>query len=315
MENSLSECMESNYRETNMKQILILSGKGGTGKTTVASALFDLSIKNKQSDEIIAVDCDVDASNFPYVFPYEIIEENEFFGMKKASLIPDKCSSCKSCLNSCRYNAISWDEKKEIPIINQRLCEGCGVCEYTCPNQAIHSIQTQAGTIYQVQTSTDQDYTYFFANLLPGEDISGKLVTAVREKAITYAQEHGSELVILDGSPGIGCPVIASITGVDKVIIVTEPSKSALNDLIRLIQLVKHFKIPINLVINKCDIFLPVVDEIQELCKLNDIEIISMIPYDEKVIEALNNNQSIITFDFENVVSKEIQKIYEKVMN
>ena len=298
-----------------MKQILIISGKGGTGKTTIASALYDLQLQQRKENEVIAVDCDVDASNFPYVFPYTVTKKNSFFGMNKAILKGDLCSSCKVCMNSCRFNAITWDEEKDIPVINTRLCEGCGVCEYICPNQAIKMEKAQAGTIYQVQTLENSSNTYFFAHLLPGEDISGKLVTAVREKAFKFAQRHETEYILLDGSPGIGCPVIASITGVDKLLIVTETSKSAISDLKRLILLIKHFNIPMSLVINKSDIFTPIIDEIVDLCKVNKIEIISMIPYNEKVIEALNNNQSIIQYDSNNIVSLEIKKISEKIFN
>ena len=298
-----------------MKQILIISGKGGTGKTTIASALYDLQIQQRSVDKVIAVDCDVDASNFPYVFPYTVIEEQKFFGMNKAILNSDSCSSCKVCMNSCRFNAISWNKERDIPIINTRLCEGCGVCEYLCPNQSITLERSQAGTIYQVQTSKNQNNTYFFAHLLPGEDISGKLVTAVREETIKYARKHMTDYILLDGSPGIGCPVIASITGVDKIIIVTEPSKSAVSDLKRLILLIKHFNIPMILIINKADIFSPIIDEIIDLCNVNNIELISRIPYNEKVLEALNNNQSIIQYDENNIVSQEIKKISDKIFN
>ena len=298
-----------------MKQILIISGKGGTGKTTIASALYDLQIQQRKENEVIAVDCDVDASNFPYVFPYTVTEEDSFFGMNKAILDSDECSSCKECMNSCRFNAITWNEKKDIPQINTRLCEGCGVCEYVCPNKAIKLEKSQAGTIYQVETSENKSNTYFFAHLLPGEDISGKLVTAVREKASKYAQNNETEYILLDGSPGIGCPVIASITSVDKILIVTEPSKSAVSDLKRLILLIKYFNIPMSLIINKSDIFTPIIEEIVDLCKINKIEIISKIPYNEKVIEALNNNQSIIQYDSNNVVSREIKKISDKIFN
>lgn len=298
-----------------MKQILIISGKGGTGKTTIASALYGLQIHQRKVNGIIAVDCDVDASNFPFVFPFTVIEEDSFFGMDKAVLQSDQCSSCKVCMNSCRFNAISWDKEKDLPVINTRLCEGCGVCENLCPTDTIKLEKKQAGIIYQVQTSDSKNNTYFFAHLLPGEDISGKLVTAVREKAVDYAQEHESEYILLDGSPGIGCPVIASITGVDQILIVIEPSKSALSDLKRLMLLIQHFAIPTSLVINKYDLFSPLVDEIIDLCEVNNIEIIGKIPYNEKVNEALHNNQSIIQYDKKNIVSQEIIKISEKLFN
>ena len=223
-----------------MKQLTIISGKGGTGKTTLTAAFASLA-----KDAVFA-DCDVDAADLHLILNPEIKETIEFSGLKIAEKDNEKCTDCGECLKHCRFNAIDEDYN----IINQR-CEGCGVCEFVCPSEAIQLVDRRSGVAYRSMTRFGP---MAHAVLNIAEEASGKLVSLVRNHARLMAHENHKELIIIDGPPGIGCPVISAITGVDVVLIVTEPTLSGIHDMYRILGVTKHFNIPAILCINKEDI-------------------------------------------------------------
>ncbi len=277
-------------------QLAIVSGKGGTGKTSIV-ACFSALAKNK-----VLADCDVDAPNLHLILEPEIKYKEEFIGSKKAAIIPDKCISCGKCKEYCRFDAVVFDERYRI---DEVICEGCGVCVYVCPANAIEFKESISGHLFV----SDSKYgKLVHARLKVGEENSGKLVEKVRRKA----KELG-ENIIIDGPPGIGCPVIASLSGVDKALIVTEPTFSGLHDLKRVLKLVEHFKLDAFVCINKYDINPEVAKEIEEYCKAMKIKVIGKIPYDEKVTEAMVNGRAIVEYDTEAKASKEIRKIFSSL--
>jgi MinD superfamily P-loop ATPase len=278
-------------------QLVVLSGKGGTGKTSIVAS-FSVLMKDK-----ILADCDVDAPNLHLILKPEVQYKEEFKGSKKAVIITEKCISCGKCKEYCRFGAIFFEDNKYQ--IDEVLCEGCGVCAYICPVNAINLEENISGYLFVSNTRYGK---LAHAKLNIGEENSGKLVEKVRRKA----KELG-ENIIIDGPPGIGCPVIASLSGVDKVLIVTEPTFSGLHDLKRVLKLAEHFKLETFVCINKYDINPEVAKEIEEYCKAMKIKVIGKIPYDEKVTEAMVNGKAIVEYDSEAKASKEIRKIFSSL--
>lgn len=278
-------------------QLVVLSGKGGTGKTSVVASFSVL-----MEDKILA-DCDVDAPNLHLILKPEVQYKEEFKGSKKAVIITEKCISCGKCKEHCRFGAIFFENNKYQ--VDEVLCEGCGVCAYICPADAINLEESISGYLFVSNTRYGK---LAHAKLNVGEENSGKLVEKVRRKA----KELG-ENIIIDGPPGIGCPVIASLSGVDKVLIVTEPTFSGLHDLKRVLKLAQHFKLETFVCINKYDINPEVAKEIEEYCKAMKIKVIGKIPYDEKVTEAMVNGKAIVEYDGEAKASKEIRKIFSSL--
>ncbi len=268
--------------DKNYKQIVILSGKGGTGKTTVATALSEIA-----EDKVI-IDTDVDAANMHLVFNYYINSEYDYYGGKKAEIDTNKCSQCGICESVCRFDAIR-DFK-----VNRSSCEGCGFCYRVCPDNAISFYESKSG-VYSECELEDQS-KFYYARLLAGEGNSGKLVSEIKKKAYEQAKEN-VKWIIVDGPPGIGCPVNASLSGVDFVVIVTEPTQSGLHDLKRLIELLRIFKIPSGVIINKFDINADMSRNIEGFIKSEGINILAKIPFSKKFIKAIQNSISIIEYD------------------
>ncbi len=265
-----------------MKQLTIISGKGGTGKTTVASNFIKLASNQ------IAVDCDVDAANLHILLEPEIKKEEEFIGGAVAKVTGD-CINCGKCEEACRFDAIS-DSETDIKIDELR-CEGCGVCEYICPTDAIELKAEKQGSSFVSETKF---CTLVHARLLPGAENSGLLITRIRNTAEDIAGEKNIKLVIIDGAPGIGCPVISSLNGVDATLIVTEPTLSAISDFKKVYEVAKIFDIKVFACINKFDINLENTKEIEEFCSKNNIEVIGKIPYDDKVALTLSRKKFIV---------------------
>ena len=264
------------------KQIVILSGKGGTGKTTVATALSEIA-KDK-----IVIDTDVDAANMHLVLDYYINAEYDYYGGKKAEINPNKCSQCGMCELVCRFDAI-----KEFKV-SRTSCEGCGFCFRVCPDDAISFYESKSG-VYSACELEDQS-KFYYAQLLAGEGNSGKLVSEIKKKAYEQVKEN-VKWIIIDGPPGIGCPVNASLSGVDFVVIVTEPTQSGLHDLKRLINLLEIFKIPSGVIINKYDINTDMSNSIEKFIRPEGISLLAKIPFDKKFIKAIQNSKSIIEYD------------------
>jgi MinD superfamily P-loop ATPase len=286
---------------TDIKELVIVSGKGGTGKTSLAGALTSLF-----KDKVIA-DCDVDAANLHIIItPKEVISQKEFIGSKKARINPDRCTQCDVCRDVCRYGAIS----KEY-IIDPVLCEGCGACYFLCPAKAIDFTPQLAGYCYICRTPSNESFV--FAELLPGEENSGKLVAEVRNEAREEAKARGTELILIDGPPGIGCPVISSLTGVNFALIVTEPTPTGVHDLKRIVDLTRHFKIKAALVVNKSDINPDYVGDIKKYCEDEGLIYLGEIPYDSKITEAQKNMKTILDFAPNSEVSRAIKEIHKKI--
>ena len=285
-----------------MKKITVISGKGGTGKTTVVANLAYLA------QDLVLADCDVDAPNLHLLLNPEVNNSSIFKSNKLAIKDQEKCTDCGVCYDVCRFNAIDPVNYE----IDEYKCEGCGVCVAMCPEDALSLKLLDTGEIYN---STTRFGPMVHANLKIGSDNSGKLVSEVREKAVETAEEQDKDLILIDGSPGIGCPVISSITGVDLVLFVTEPSKSGFSDLKRVAQVIQHFNIPALAVINKYDINEKISREIEEYLKEEDIELVGKISYSSDVVDSLRNAQLIVEQEQDNKVSKEIEGIWIKIQN
>ncbi|MHC1582131.1 MAG: ATP-binding protein [Candidatus Syntropharchaeia archaeon] len=278
-----------------MRQIVIISGKGGTGKTTIVASFASLA-----SNKIIA-DCDVDAPNLHLVLNPEIERREEFRGSRVAVIDREKCIECGICEEKCRFDAIHGYE------IDAILCEGCGVCVVSCPEEAIRMEEKVSGYAFISNTRYGE---MSHAELRAGEEASGKLVTMVRKNAVDLAGE--SDLVLIDGSPGIGCPVISSLTGVDLAMVVTEPSQSGLHDLKRIMGVVEHFGIRTVVCINKYDINLEITEEIEKFCEEKRIEVVGKIPYDDSVTRAMVEGIPVVEFEDSNA-GEEIRKMWNRI--
>ncbi|MBO8160515.1 MAG: 4Fe-4S binding protein [Thermosipho sp. (in: Bacteria)] len=285
-----------------MKQIAIVSGKGGTGKTTLSSSLGIL-FKNT-----ILADCDVDAANLNLMFNSKIIEKYDYYGGKKAVIDPKKCDGCGICKEVCRFEAVIY--KNNIYKIDQYACEGCNACVISCPQKAIKLTESLSGNYYY---STSENKNIVHANLNPGEETSGGLVAEVRKLSIEKGKILKKEIILIDGAPGIGCPATSSITATYFVIIVTEPTSSGIHDLKRIIDTVKHFKRNFAIVINKYDINEEITNKIEEFCKTENIEILGKIPFDETVEEAILNTRPVVTYE-NSKAAKAIIEIYKKLL-
>ncbi len=267
-----------------MKQVLILSGKGGTGKTTVASAFIKLSNAKAYAD------CDVDAPNLHLISDWQTEpKRSDYFGLDKAQIDPQLCVQCDACRQNCRFDAIIGGESYQV---NPYACEGCGVCAYVCPAQAIKMVPSVDGDL---MLYADAEKTFSTAQLKMGSGTSGLLVTQVKKQMKEHATD--ADLAIIDGSPGIGCPVIASLSGVDMVLVVAEPSISGISDMQRIIHTAARFGVKIAVCINKYDNNLENTAKIEQYCQENDLAMVGKIPYDPNAIRAINNGHSIVDID------------------
>ena len=281
-----------------MKELTIISGKGGTGKTSVVASFAALA-QNK-----VLADGDVDAADLHLILVPEIRHEEDFMGGRTARINLEVCTECGECLERCQFDAISPDF-----VVNRIDCEGCGVCVHFCPVEAIDFPQNICGKWYISETRLGP---MVHAKLGIAEENSGLLVSLVRNQARVLAEERGLDTIIVDGPPGIGCPVIASITGASAVLIVTEPTLSGLHDLERVGGLAAHFKIPTLACVNKFDLNEEISDQIANFCARNHIELVGRIPYDTAVTYAMVAGKSIVEFS-DGRVSDAIRAIWHKV--
>jgi MinD superfamily P-loop ATPase len=264
-----------------MKQIAVISGKGGTGKTSLVASLAALD-----SGRAVIADCDVDAPDLHLILRPEIKEKREFLGIKRAVIDPSKCTLCGSCEENCRFGAVCGG-----PAVDPLLCEGCGVCKLVCPAEAVSMVDHLSGYAYISQTRFGP---LAHADLFPGEEASGKLVAMVREMAREMAASRNMALVLIDGSPGIGCPVIASLAGVDLALVVTEPTISGEHDLERILGVTEHFQIKAAVCINKYDLNPDVSRRIEDICRERCIEVAGKLPFDPVVVEAMVLGEPVV---------------------
>lgn len=281
-----------------MKELLVVSGKGGTGKTTIAAALAVLT-----QDKVIA-DCDVDAADLWLVLHPASIRKDAFRGLDKAIVDRNKCIGCGLCFEVCRFDAVGFEG--QIAVINRDSCEGCGVCFRCCPQKAIEMKENIAGHVMESQTK----YGYMVhAQLGVGEENSGRLVAEVRKRAREAAERLDARCVIIDGPPGIGCPVISAVTGVDMALVVTEPTVAGRHDLERILDLLSHFKVPVVVCVNKSDLDEGRSLEIAQYCASRCVEVVGEIPFDEDVPRTLAQGQALGTGQ----AAREMRRVADRV--
>jgi len=284
-----------------MKKITVLSGKGGVGKSSVTASLAVLLSREKK---IVAVDCDVDASNLSLILGIEKMEkETQISTNYKSFLDEKKCVSCKKCLDICAFSAIEWDEEKNIPKVNKFLCEGCGTCQLICPNSAFSLKKVKNAVMSEAKT--EYGFPIISGQLKMGESGSGKIVDLIKEEA----EKTNAEIMLIDSAAGIGCPVIASVRESDYIVAVTEPTPSALSDMKRALQIVEHFSIPYSIIINRWDLNKEFTKKIEEFAQRNNIPVIGKIGYDKKFIEALVNLKPVVVYE------KNYEKLFSSILD
>lgn len=282
-----------------MKQLLILSGKGGTGKTTVAGAFIRLA------EARAFADCDVDAPNLHLIMQQgSEPRRSDYHGLPKAVIDPDICIQCDLCRQHCRFSAITVDEHY---FVDPFACEGCSVCKEVCPVDAIQLVPSVDGELRLYQ---NVDSVFSTAQLKMGSGTSGMLVSEVKKQLRTAGVP--AELAIIDGSPGIGCPVIASVSGVDMVLLVAEPSISGVSDLERVYKTVRSFQVPAAVCINKADTNPEQAERIKDFCLQEGIELAGSIPFDPQAVAAINAGLTIAEVDCPS--GQAVKKIFERTM-
>lgn len=273
-----------------MKELVVISGKGGTGKTSIVASLAALA------PNMVLADCDVDAADLHLVTEPQIQHREWFQAGKEAQIRETDCTGCGRCEELCQFEAVKMVNNKDgqtVFSINAISCEGCGVCVHFCPVQAIDFTEKTCGEWFVSQTRYGP---MVHARLGIAQENSGKLVTLVRTEAKKIAEENNLDLVIIDGSPGIGCPVIASMTGASLVLIITEPTLSGLHDLQRVVKLAEHFRTSVVVGINKYDINPKVTQEIEAYCLKQNLPVVGKIPYDPVVTQAQLAGRSVVEY-------------------
>lgn len=284
-------------------EIAIISGKGGTGKSSISAAFATLN------GDVVLADCDVDAANLFLLFNPSHEEEVIYVAGQKAVLDYTRCTNCGLCLDYCRFDAISLIDGKVV--ISEISCDGCILCSRICPVKAINMVVNDKSRMY---SGNFRNGKMVYGRLAPGEENSGKLVNKVRDKAKKLSKDTGLKTIILDGPPGIGCPVISTITGVDEVVIVTEPTISGLHDMQRALEIVQRFSLTPSVIINKADLNPSMTSQIRFWCKENGIIVIWELPFEVKIVEAMIQGKSITEYDPDLKISKQINEIWNNLL-
>ena len=287
-----------------MKEIVIISGKGGTGKTSIAASFVYLG-----GSDVVVADCDVDAADMFLLLQPDFAKTEDFFSGKIANINQDKCIICGNCNNICRFNAIPLINEQYI--VNSLNCEGCGYCARICESGAITMEEQNIGKWYI--SSTRAGNTMVHARLGIGAENSGKLVAKVKNEAKQFAKNNNKDIVIVDGSPGIGCPVISSLSGADFVILVAEPTVSGIHDLKRVNKLVNKFNIRTGCIINKYDLNTKISQKITDYLKNENIIQISCLPYNDIFSEAMTNGQTVVEFNRNNNINELLLTSWNKI--
>ena len=284
-----------------MKELVVISGKGGTGKTTVVGALAALA-----PDKVIA-DCDVDAADLHLILRPQVQKTIGYEGSELAVIDPERCTGCGECLRVCRFGAVLEQEGRYS--IDPLSCEGCGACMHACPVGAIAMKPRLSGWVYVSSTPYG---TMVHGELRPGEETSGKLVTQVKMRARELGRLEGAKLLLVDGSPGIGCPVIASLSGAHVALVVTEPSRSALHDLARVVEVARHFRARPFLVLNKADLSPGLAEEVEAYARQAGLVVLGRIPYDERVVRAQVAGRPVVE-DGDGPAARALRSLWERL--
>ncbi|MFX0100085.1 MAG: P-loop NTPase [Candidatus Hodarchaeota archaeon] len=306
----------SGNQDNHVLKLGVVSGKGGVGKSTITAALINLM--HADGKKIVGVDCDVDAPNLALLFT---VDKNEMDTKtvrttEKAYWIEERCTHCKECIDEkfCLFNALKWNAEKKIPVLDVIACEGCGACSVLCNHDAFGIRPIDSGTMYS--TVTGDDFPLIYGETIIGASTSGKMVSETKEFALHYLE--GADHVVIDGPPGIGCPVLATLTGLDFVIVVMEPFPTSFHDASRVIEVINGFNIPFGIVINRCDAWDDGYKDIKKFIKENNYTYLGDIPIDMKVPESVTRMLSIIKHAPDSPASIALKKIHEnleKVLN
>ncbi len=303
--------------DDNLEKVVIgiVSGKGGVGKTTLTASLATLASTDDDFIPIV-LDCDVDAPNLAIIMPknpnVEIQTKNAYTTIK-ASFILEKCTHCKECFDNhfCEFNALGWDDRNNIPIVDFLKCEGCGACKTLCSEHAFDIHPVKSGEIISYENKFGSLLIYGKTRL--GSTTSGKLVSEVKEFAKNSELYKKSNLTIIDGPPGIGCPVISMISGINYIIAITEPTPSGLHDLIRVLELVDQFKIPFSIVVNKANLKTPFQKKFKKYIKKTHYTVLGKIDFDYAIPESMSYAEPVVTYAPDSVASIAIKKIYRNL--
>ncbi len=288
-----------------MKRVVVVSGKGGTGKTSLTASLAALA-----RSRAVLVDADVDAPNLALVADAEQIAFQSFTGGEKALIHPEKCQRCLTCVHACRFGAIS--DHLDYPQVNSVRCEGCKLCARLCLVGAITMEPHVSGFLFTSWTRWNS--RLYHGRLLPGGENSGKMVTALREQAEEYGNREKLDFLFVDGAPGIGCPVIASLTGCDLALVVTEPTLSGRHDLERILQLAVHLRVSARVVINKTDLSLENTALIRSFCQEQGVPVLAEIPFSEEVVRSMVMGLSAYEFDPSGVYAEQVKRLWDSLL-
>jgi MinD superfamily P-loop ATPase len=279
-------------------EVAIVSGKGGTGKTTIAAAFAAIS------QNIVTADCDVDAPDLHILLQPETRKTEEFQSSKVALIDQETCTECGLCEEKCRFEAI------DPPEVNAIACEGCGVCAYVCPEEAVQMIPRSSGFLYESMTRFGP---MSHAKLLPGEGNSGKLVTEVRRQAQELAEKNGQDITLIDGSPGIGCPVIATVSGIKLGVIVTEPTMSGIHDMERVMTLLERFRVHTMVIVNKYDLNPENTNRIEQICIEKGADFLGTIPFDSVTTESMVAAKTLPEFVPDHRITQLLKSMWSKI--
>lgn len=286
-------------------EIAVISGKGGTGKSSISAAFATLD------ERVVLADCDVDAANLYLIFEPTHEEEQVYIAGEKAVIDYSRCRHCGLCISYCRFDAIRFNQNNRIEI-KETSCDGCKLCSRICPAEAIEMVKNDKSRMH---TGTFRNGKMVYGRLSPGEENSGKLVNIVREKAKLLAKENHLDTIIIDGPPGIGCAVISSITGVDHVIIVTEPTISGVHDLKRTLEITAKFNVKTWVIINKYDLNFKISKEIEHYCNEKNIFIVATLSFNPQVVEAMVACKSIVEYAPDSIISRQIKTAFDSIKN
>ncbi|MEW5869743.1 MAG: ATP-binding protein [Chloroflexota bacterium] len=295
-----------------MKQLVILSGKGGTGKTSVTAALAHLASSGPAPLQVVLADADVDAANLELVLQPRQLEEHEFYGGAVAVIDESLCQGCGTCEEVCRFDAISAYESSGNLVygVDPIACDGCAACVYQCPSLAIRMETQLAGHWFR---SDSRCGPLLHAELRPAQENSGKLVTMVKQQARLQGLDDGAQLVLVDGPPGIGCPVISAASGADLGLIVAEPTAAGIHDMERVLQMARHFRLATLVCINKADIYPQGTQQILDYCDQEQIEVVGEIPFDKTVTQAMMCGEPVTAYAPAAPASRALARIWQRL--